>query len=506
MRPDLFLGIDAGTTGAKARLYTLDGTCHGSGSAAFGLDSPRPGLYLQDALDWRTGVSQAVRGACRGVDPRRIAAIAVSAQGGALVPMDADAQPLAPAISWLDRRATDAATAFAETFGPDELYRRTGWPVAPNNTAAQLYHLARHDPDLVRRARYFGDTAAALNGWLCGTPVIDTNVAGITQMMNLETLRWDEKVMDLIGLSTDALPTLVHPGTAVGTLTPAAAQELGLHPGVLIVAGAHDQYCAALGAGAVNPGDILLSTGTAWVALAVATSLFPNPKGQFGSGRHFKTELWGHFGEVSNGGVSLDWARAMLGHGRVEPLPMTELGPLVESVDPGVHGLRFLPYFDGTSPFPDGGNSSGSLVGLSLAHQAADVLRAVMEGLVFALRALVDDYVNTVGGYAVPRYHVVGGATRSQPWMQILTDTFGVPMAVSTEADTACVGAAALAATGHGSFADPLAATAAMQATGEELEPDQSRVQTYDHAYHDFVATAQALDAIPVVGDRKGYR
>ncbi|HEX7291805.1 MAG TPA: FGGY-family carbohydrate kinase, partial [Conexibacter sp.] len=445
MAQPLYLGVDVGTTGAKAIVVDGDGAPHGRGHASYPVDCPAPGHVVQDAAAWQDGASAAVRAACAELDPARIAALAISAQGGTLVAVDERHRPLAPARSWLDRRATAAAAEFERVLGGEQVYRRTGWPIAPNNTAAQLLDLATSEPDVFAAARCFCDTAAYLNGWLTGRPTIDANVAGIGQLVNVRERAWDGRMLAVVGVRPERLPQIAAPGSAIGTLTEDAAAALGLRPGIVVGAGAQDQYCAALGAGAIDDGDVLLSTGTAWVMLAAADGPYPDPAGGIGSGRHLVPGVWGHFGEVANGGVSIEWARRLLNHGDHEPVALERLDAVLERTPPGADGASFFPFFDGTSPYDRRGSSRGSLIGLSMSHDHRHVLRAVAEGVALALRILLERYF-AVAGRGDDAPIVVGGATRSGAWMQLLADVLATEVRVSGEPDAACVGAAILAA------------------------------------------------------------
>jgi xylulokinase len=488
---DLYLGLDVGTTGVKAIVFDADGTAHGRGSANFQLRTPRPGIYLQDALDWQAGIRHAVQAACASVPSGQIKALAVSAQGGALVPLDASLEPMAPVRSWLDRRAGAAAATFERIFGRADFYARTGWPIAPNNTAAQILDLRYSEPNVFARARYFCDTAAYVTGWLTGTPAMDTNVAGITQLTNVNTETWDRDILATVGVSPIRLPLLVRPGARLGHLSAAAAKQLGLSRSVLVAGGAHDQYCAALGGGAVGAGDLLISTGTAWVLLAVADGPHPDPKAAIGSGRHLVAGRWGHFGEVANGGVSLEWARQLLAQGE-RPLELAQVGELVKGVEAGADGLSFFPHFDGTSPFDSTGTSRGSLLGLSLGHGSAHMLRAVMEGVAMSTRLMLESYERSLDrspGMPV----VVGGATRSSTWMQLLADVLGRALRVVAEPDAACVGAAILASVACGDVASVEEGTARMASSSVALHPDDGVTNAYEALFASYVHNAQQL-------------
>jgi sugar (pentulose or hexulose) kinase len=473
-------------------VFDAAGTSRGRGHASYRLDCPGPGQFVQDATEWQHGVTSAVRAACADVDPDHVVALAISAQGGTLVAVGEDGQPLGPARSWLDRRATRSAATFEKAFGRENFFRRTGWPIAPNNTAAQLLDFASSEPEEFAAASCFCDTAAFLNGWLAGTPTIDANVAGITQLIDAPSASWDQDILDVIGVGADRLPVIAAPGSAVAPLAEPAATALGLRPGIVVGAGAQDQYCAALGAGAIREGDVLVSTGTAWVMLAVASAPYGDPAGGIGFGRHLVPGLWGHFGEVANGGVSIEWARRLLNHGDNRPLGVDDLDAVLARTSRGADGLSFFPFFDGTSPYSQLPGAHGSLLGLSLSHDHRHVLRAVAEGVAFAMRILLDGYRASIGGTAGAPV-VAGGATRSREWMQLLADVLERDLLVSSNPDAACVGAAILAATAAGDLADAWSGAERMACVSTRVAAHADARRVYGRIFATYQHDARAL-------------
>lgn len=469
----LFVGVDVGTTSTKAAVVDKHGHILGSGYESYPIGYDGQGRYLQDAEDWKRATIKAVDAAIADVNRDRIRALSISAQGGTLVPVDHDSRPLLPARSWLDRRGAAQADRLRRVFGERDFFERTGWPIAPNNTCTQMLALRDEEPNVYDRAAYFLDTASYMNFWLAGSPVMDTNIAGITQLMNVNSEAWDPDVLDLLQVEERRLPLLARPGSLLGVISPVAFTDLGLSPSTLVIAGGHDQYCAALGVNVVNDGDLLLSTGTAWVALGIGTTVLRDYACGFALGRHFVPSLFGHFGEVPSGGISLDWLQRLVQEGGT----LEDFEQLVSATEPGAGGVLFFPNFDGTSPYDLNGSSRGSFLGLELGHEKRHLARAVMEGVVFQTAQLLDTYRATTGRDFTPT--VVGGATKSSTWTALIADILGSDLKVSTTADAACVGAAILAATGSGAYAEVPEAASMMSAPTVHVSPDGERSAYY---------------------------
>jgi sugar (pentulose or hexulose) kinase len=475
---DLYLGIDVGTTGTKAAIYDRHGEQLGAGYVSYEVTQPEPGRYVQDPADWRRAATTATRAAASEVDPHRVAAVAISAQGATFAPLDEHREPVAPARSWLDRRAEPDAEHLRRTFGSRGFFQRTGWPIEPSKTCAQILAFAREEPALFERTAYFLETASYLNLWLAGRPVIDTNIAGITQLMNIAAEDWDEQILEILGADRGQLPELARPGEPIGHLTERACEDLDLEPGTVVVAGAHDQYCAALGARVTNNGDTLLSTGTAWVVLAISKNAHQAHQSGFSFGRHLIPGLWGHFGEVPNGGVCLEWIRRLWSEdGLGSGASLARLEELVSTTGPGSGGAMFLPYFDGTGPGELGASSRGSFLGLDLTQDRRHLTRAVMEGVAVAATFLISAH-RKIAPSMTP-VTVAGGATHSQTWTQIIADVLGEDINVSNTAHAACLGAATLAATGSGAFENPGEAAQQMGTSTTHITPFEPASRTY---------------------------
>ncbi|GAA2181126.1 xylulokinase [Brooklawnia cerclae] len=439
---DLVIGLDVGTSGTKTVLMADDGTALASASWHYAIDRRSPVEVEQDAEDWWTAIVRSVRAVTDGIDPARIGALAMSVQGGTLVNADRDGNPLAPARSWLDSRAAAAAQALDARFGAHGFYERTGWKLGPRYNAAQIADMRSHDHDLFAATGLFLSTHDFLAMRLTGRPCLDRNSAGITQLTNAAERRYDPDILEAIGIDESVLPGLVDPGEAIGTLTPRAAADLGLPRDVVVVAGGHDQYCAALGAGALDASTLVLSTGTAWVVLGASAVPLPDPRENLSFSDHVLPGLWGAFCSLLNGGSSLEWVRGLWGTSG-EPLSFDAVTQDVLATPAGSDGLMLVPHFGATVPVWDE-RSRGGFVGMDLTHERRHFVRATLEGICYEAATLVALHrgVNP----QVSAVRVMGGATQSPVWPRIIADVLGEPIDVLREPDAACRGAAMLAA------------------------------------------------------------
>lgn len=481
----MLLGIDVGTTGTKSVLVREDGTiCHSS-YQGYGLISPMPSHVEQNPEDWWNAVKYTVRECAANVPAgEKITALCASVQSGTVVPVDAQLRPVGNAISWLDTRATDTYRWLIEQKGEEYFYRKTGWRLNSCFNFVQICHMRRENPELYNRAAYFMSVADFLTHRLTGRFVIDNNSIWNAQLSNVETGEWDDDILALAGIDRSRVAELVPCASVVGNLTREAADALGLDTDVKVVSGAQDQYCSTVGIGALHDGDVMFSTGTSWVVLGVSKKIVYDTKNYLTLGGHVVPDLYSSFAYTPAGGAGLKWFRDCMG----KP---SGAGTGVESYDeitsraakikPGADGLFFLPHLGGTL-FPTWeAHSRGTLWGMDFAHNHDHVARAILEGISFDLLWMIRGMQEA--GYNPRVLKSLGGSTRSNVWMQMVSDMTGMEMQVSDFPDMAPMGAAMMASVATGIYRDFAEARQAFNVPTRGFEPNMAVHDVYQDIF-----------------------
>lgn len=428
---DYVIGIDVGTTAAKAVLLSKAGIVPLKSVYKYNLIKENNGEILQDPEDWYKAVCTLCRSCSKSLPgDGRITAIAFSTQGGSLVLTDENGMNKGMAISWMDTRGK------TEGLDKEALLRKTGWGADGNLVLCQLRRMRDEAPDIFNDACKVLTTADYLAMRLTGRAVIDSTNAAMTQLADYRKGMWDAELCSEAGIDEKMLPELLSAGEIIGPLTEKALADTGLTGKVLLINGAHDQYAGALGAGAVRAGDVICSTGTTWVVMPVtdkpAESLCYHP------GRHVIPGLYGAIATMVTGGVCMDWVLNILG------LDYDTANKLVSETC--YTDVMFMPFLSGRY-YPESDLSiRGSFCGLSLSHKKGDIIRAVMEGLALELRRMTDGFEGESS-----KLVLTGGATKSKVWTQILADITGREI-LSAGYDNACAGAAILAGIAVGMF------------------------------------------------------
>ncbi len=423
------LGLDLGTSRVKALLRGADGTVLGRGAAGYRLAAPRDGWAEIDPEQWWRAARGAVRAAL-GPAPAEVAGLAVVGQMHGLVLYSERTVVPRPAIVWLDGRSSAEVGDYLRL--PADLLARLGNAPSAGMAGPILLWLSRHEPDAYRRARWMLSPKDWLRTRLTGEPATDPTDASGTLLFDLEHDTWATDVAQALGLRHDLLPPILSSTAVAGHLLPAAAEALGLPPGLPIATGAADTAASLLAAALPGPDWALLILGTGGQLIVPA----PANAGT-GATNLFRSVGPGTYrlAGAQNVGAALDWVRRTL-NASWDELYATAARPWSMSTP------VFLPYLAGERWSHRG--SGGAWTGLTLAHGREDLLRAALEGVAFLLRGQLDEL--RAAGCAPAKVMLAGGGSTPPPWRQLLADVLDLPLCPAVTDDLTARGAADIAA------------------------------------------------------------
>lgn len=399
--------------------------------------------------------------------------LSLSAQGPGLVLVDNAGRPLLPtAPNWQDTRCLAQGEQLIQQVG-------LGWAsfgLPRNSFPAKLLWAVEQQPQAASQARYALGIKDFLVHWLTGEFATEPSTTAGGE-------RWWTPVFEACGWSVDRLPRIVGSQEIVGQLLPERAAELGLPRPLPLVIGLNDGAAATLSMGALLPHDAVLTLATSGVirlvlaeqlapALRLAHDLFHWP---YLDGR------WIAGGQIKTGASALQWFGELLA-GETGSINLEDHLTTAATSPPGSRGVVWLPYLLGRgSPQPDA-TATGAFLGLTLTSQRADLTRAVLEGVAFALRELADDFAHL--GHPFPQLRISGGGARSPLWRQIMANVLGCEL-IHYAADST-LGGAILTAVGVGLYEDLAAAIQAMVRPVDVTYPESSQLAAYIVAYEDY--------------------
>jgi xylulokinase len=453
--------FDIGSSAVKAVLVSRDGQMQLAHTVSYRNAAVNS---EQDPQDWWMAFRDVLQiWWAQGVAPSRIAALTFSGQMQSLITLDAQGNVLCPAWLHTDARAVDAAARVIESIDADEIHRVTRNPFNATSVLPKLLHLCEHEPALwARTERVLVGAKDFIAHRLTGGAVTDPTTAATTGMFDIERGVWAHQWLDELGLKR-VLPDLQNAGAQVGVVTAQSAALTGLMPGCPVLCGLGDAAATTLGAGVSDASQCYAYLGTSgWVARVSdrfnppGAPLFVLPYLPPTSNGLARRIL---IGPISNAGAVHRWALAWL-DASADITEVQRYALLEQSVAgaPFDAKLMFLPYLNGERLPVNSSAGQGAIVGLSMDTTRAQIMRAALEGVSLSLRWALDllqadaDARSTSSRELI----VVGGATRSAQWMQILANCFDAPLHIASDADLLpCLGAAATAAVTVGWCASP---------------------------------------------------
>lgn len=442
----IYLAIDLGTTGCRSILFDSELRQISDCYQEYGLITLGDKWVEQDAELWWTLTLETAKGALEkaGVSAAEVKAISVSSQGITLVPVDKKLNPLYHAISWLDTRAEQQAEQIEKDFGKRHIFTLTGKPVDAAYFLPKVLWLKDEIPEIYKAAWKFLMPMDFLIAKLTGNCVTDHSMASGTLLYDIKNKVWSREVLNKYDIEECRLPELKWSGEIAGTLLPEVAQELGLSPECVVAVGAQDQRCAALGAG-LKKGVMTISLGTAGALCKYWEEAKTEGDMRIGWSAYVSEGSWVTEGVVNTAASSLRWVRDVIFPGCSYDIINQEAAEAQERES----GMLFYPYLSGASSpdyYPD---SEGCFYGVNLASQRGDFALAVMEGVAFQIRIILE----AMEAYKDVRSLVLfGGGARSPLWCQIISDVTGMEIVVPETEEAAGAGAAILAGLAVGDF------------------------------------------------------
>ena len=523
----LLLGIDYGTGGCKVTVIDEAGSFIGEASTEFETYHDHPGWSEQEPSDWWNALAESLKKlAAKGVDLKSIVACALDGSTHNAVLLDAEFRPVRRTIMWTDQRATAECEALKAGWG-EKIFSTCYQMPAPTWTLPQMMWLKANEPDALAKTEHVLFVKDYVRYLLTGEAATDRIEAQGTLFFDMAKGKWDDDLVMLAGLTPAKLPRLVEPTDLAGRVTREAAAFTGLPEGTPVVCGSSDSAVEDYGAGAVEPGDLIIKLATAGNVNSMTAEAHPHPKTLTYS--HIVPGMWYSVSATNAAALCMRWLRDAFygewgtGNGKRETYPPSEAsrrrrcpsrggngewgtGNLYGLIDAeaaqsaiGANGVFFHPYLQGERcPYWDS-NLRASFTGVSISSTRGDFARALMEGVAFSLR----ECYRTLEEMALPvkRIFLIGGGARSRLWNEIVANVFNRPVSVPTPGD-ASFGACLLAGVGIGLFPDVKSAVAKCLHVERTINPDPAAAMEYDHLFTCYRRIHDAL--APVYGPRKG--
>jgi Sugar (pentulose and hexulose) kinases len=481
------LGLDIGTSGCKATLIDYDGNICGQAYCEYKLNSPQMGWQeLDPNLVWDSVKAVIVR-ACTQSGTKKIKAISVSSFGEAVVPIDTNGNVLGTSIIYIDTRGSEEASYLKDKLGNGKILGISGVSAHPMYSICKIMWIKRHMPEVYEKTWKFLLFADFILFKLGAAPHTDYSLAARTMAFDVVNKRWSCEILDCAGIKENKLGEPVQAGTIVGEISKKSSEELGLPKGVILVAGGHDQPCAALGAGVIKSNLAVDGLGTT----ECITPSFDRPiisdamaESGFACVPHVVGGMYVTYAFTFTCGSMLKWYRDNFGlvyMKEAEEAGISIYDMLIEKAAKRPSDIFVLPHFAGAAtPYMDSG-AKGAIVGLNIDTRAEDIIKAILEGITFEMMVNVERLENI--NVKVDELRVVGGLSKSELYLQLKADIMGRTVKTLCISEAGTLGVAILAGTASGIYSSHEEAVKGLVKIKREYHPDPKMHELYMERY-----------------------
>ena len=481
------IGVDLGTSGTKTVLFDRDGRTVAASTVEYPLYQPFNGWAEQEPEDWVNAAFTTIRDVLEQskVDPKDIAGLSLSGQMHGLVLTDDGGKALGRSIIWCDNRTIESCDEFTRLVGGrEELIRISANPALTGFTAGKVLWIREHLPEVWAKARKIQLPKDYVRLRLTGEYYMEMSDASGTNLLDVPHRCWSKDIAERVGLPMSLLPPLLESCDVAGGISAEAAKLTGLCEGMPVIAGAGDNMAAAIGTGVVEKGKAFTTIGTSGVVFAHSDTVQIDPQGRVHT---FCAAVPGCYTVMSASlaaGLSLKWCRDRFFQAEIqaaEDMGTDSYVLMNQEADKspiGANRLIYLPYLMGErSPLLDP-EARGAFIGLSAMHTRRDIVRSVMEGVMYSQW----QNLNVLRGMHVAPEAMLacGGGAKSPFWRQMMADMFDMPVATLQNTEGPALGAAILAGVGAKLYPDIPTACRQLLKASEPVRPDAERHAQYE--------------------------
>lgn len=504
-----YIGIDLGTSAMKGILIDEQGTIVRRATATYNVIYPQNGWTEQNPSDWIVALDKVLAkllcvdkdcSVCNTCDcltdendtlnvAKSVNGISFGGQMHGLVALDKHGEVIRPCILWNDGRTEKQTAYLNEVVGKQTLSELTGNIAFAGFTAPKLLWLKENEPDNFSRIDKIMLPKDYLAYYLSGVVATDYSDASGTLLLDVKNKCWSQKMVNVCGISLQNLPELHESFDVIGTVKRDIAARFGMSDDVKVVIGAGDNAAAAIGTGTVNDGDCNVSLGTSGTIFVCQDkfSVYGNNALHSFAHANGKWHLMGCI--LSAASCRKWWLEDILG---TDDYATDERN--LANVDSG--NVIFLPYLSGERSPHNDVNAKGAFIGLTATTTRAQMSRAVMEGVAFAIRDCYE--VAKANGLEITSTNLCGGGARSGAWRQIFADALGIPVYILTTEQGPSYGAAILAMVGCGVYKDVAEATKQIVSVKQTILPDPQNVARYREKYEFFTKLYPLLKTLSI--------
>lgn len=486
-----FIGLDVGTTGTKCIIADKEGKILAQDYKEYPTESPEAGYFeLDPEIVWKS-VKTVLRSSIEqfGHDNGTLAGISVSSLGEAAILLNSEGEILGNSLLYIDSRGGEQLKKLVENLGEETIIQKTGLKPHSMYTLPKLMWYKEEKPELYQEIKSVLSFGSFILYRLGCRPMMDYSLASRTMAFDVRELQWDDEIIQAAGISRNIFPEIAPTGTMVGTVGSEIAVELGLPSDLKLVLGAHDQVCAAIGAGINEENTAVYGMGT----VSCICPVFANDVNVREISRNNFPHVPYLMGKYTTyafnftGGSLLKWFRdefASLEKQQSESTGCSVYDILNEKVSDQPTDLLVLPHFAGTGTPYMNPLSSGAVLGLNFNTTKADLYRALMEGITYEMKYNLDCLEQA--GIWIDDIRACGGGAKSDLWLQITADIMNKKITALDINEAGILGTIILTSVALGTYSSYQDASENLIKSNKVFYPQEKNVKKYSENYRKY--------------------
>ncbi|NMC54541.1 MAG: gluconokinase [Chloroflexi bacterium] len=488
------IGIDLGIGSCKTVLLDESGHMLSQASADYPASDTASRWQEQRPESLLEGLVASVRSAVQtsGLNPANCLGITVGGALHSLTALDKRDQPLLGVLTWADNRALQQAGQIRQSGRAHDLYLRTGCPSHAIFPIYKILWLRENHPDVFARAAWFLSAKEYVLFRMTGKRIVDYNVAAGSGLLNTLNFGWDKEMLSLAGISPEQLSTIANPREFVGWLKPALATKMGLDPHTPVILGSSDAVNDSLGAGAVSRRQATCMVGASGAIRCLQNQPVLDAQERICC-YAVDQQHWLVGGAINNGGLAASWLKDAFSNGKAggpSAPSFDDLMAWASEIPAGSEGVLCLPFFTAERSPDWNSDVRGAFYGLQLNHNQRHLSRALLEGVAFRLRSVMDSLDVTIPGLTELR--ASGGFVQSPIWLQITADVLNRPLHIPAVKETSAMAAAFWVFLNAGLFSS-FEDLAKLAPIAKQVEPLAEHQPIYQQQYQRYQELYRAL-------------
>jgi xylulokinase len=494
----MLMGIDLGTSTIKVGVFDLEGSTQAYQSAEYDLAYIGKDMVENDVEKYWKTLAALIRKTIEAnkIRPEEITAVSVSSQAETIVPVDNDIRPLMNAIVWLDSRSSRQARDISEVFPPGDMYMVSGQPICdPSWPASRIKWLRENENDIYRKAYKFLLIQDYIIYRLAGLLYSEPTTYNSTYYYDINSHDFYQPMLDYLGVGRNKFPEIKNTGTIIGNISQEASSETGLSTSTRFVLGSLDQLAGAIGAGNIREGIITETTGSVFCMVVTTDKLLFDYEHGIPCYLHAIPGKYCLLPYSMTGGMVLKWFKDSF-YRQEEKQTGEKIFELMTDeagiVSPGSEGLVMIPHITGAYIPENNPDARGVFYGISISHNRAHFVRAIMESIGYMLKRDLEILDGT--GIKADRIISMGGGAKSSLWNQIKADITGIEIQVPENTETAVLGAAIIAGVSTGVFDSFEQAVKKSVRIKDRYIPDKSNKKIYDAGFKKYKQIYKRLE------------